>query len=166
MWVSGTMRQPPLAAANSSTPRLSATVTATCATRRCLFTEPGPQPVQGAVRPDRGPNPRQTPAAQLARDKQACPKTVWQRVAGVVEKRRSVQKFPTRGGRADLGDLRSQQPLHDTADELCAVARDLRLSPDDILLGARANEAAIKVCRQARSVPGAALCYARHDCWR
>jgi CHAT domain-containing protein len=34
--------------------------------------------------------------------------------------------------------------LHDTADELCAVAKDLRLVPDDILLGARATETALK----------------------
>jgi CHAT domain-containing protein len=82
--------------------------------------------------------------AQLARDKQACPQTVWQQVVGLVEKRRSVLKVATLGGRADLDHLRSQPPLHDTADELCAVAKDLRLSLDDILLGARATEATLK----------------------
>jgi CHAT domain-containing protein len=35
-------------------------------------------------------------------------------------------------------------PLHDTADELCAVARELRISPDDILLGGRATETTLK----------------------
>ena len=35
-------------------------------------------------------------------------------------------------------------PLHDTADELCAVAKDLRLAADDIVLGAKATEANIK----------------------
>src|SRR6185436_19825023 len=39
-----------------------------------------------------------------------------------------------------LDHLRSQSPLHDTADELCAVGRDLKLAPDDILLGGRATE--------------------------
>ena len=35
-------------------------------------------------------------------------------------------------------------PLHDTADELCTVASGLKVSVDDILLGAKASEAAIK----------------------
>jgi len=82
--------------------------------------------------------------AQLARDKQACPQTLWPHVAGLTEKRRDVRVVATRNGRADLDHLRSQPPLHDTADELCAVAKDLRLSPDDILLGARATEATLK----------------------
>ena len=60
------------------------------------------------------------------------------------QKRRSVVRVATRSGSADLEHLRSQAPLHDTADELCAVARDLKLIPDDIVLGARATEAAIK----------------------
>ena len=50
----------------------------------------------------------------------------------------------TRGGRPDLDHLRGQAPLHDTADELCAVAKDLRLPSDDIVLGAKATEATIK----------------------
>ena len=82
--------------------------------------------------------------AKLARDKQACPRTIWQRVAGMFERRRSVVRVATRSGRADLDHLRSQSPLHDTADELCAVGRDLKLAPDDILLGGRATEAAVK----------------------
>jgi CHAT domain-containing protein len=82
--------------------------------------------------------------AKLAREKQACPLTVWQRVAGLVEQRRSVQKVATRGGRADLEHLKSQMPLHDTADELCAVAEDLRLTPEDIFLGAKATESTLK----------------------
>jgi CHAT domain-containing protein len=50
----------------------------------------------------------------------------------------------TRSGRADLDHLRSQPPLHDTADELCAVAADLKLARDDIMLGAKATETTIK----------------------
>ena len=82
--------------------------------------------------------------AKKAREKQACPQTPWQRIAGLVEKRRSATKVAIRGGRADLDHLRSQVPLHDTADELCAVAKDLRLSPDHILLGDRATETTLK----------------------
>jgi CHAT domain-containing protein len=50
----------------------------------------------------------------------------------------------TRDGRPDLDQLRVQPPLHDTADELCAVAKDLKLASDDIVLGANATEATIK----------------------
>jgi CHAT domain-containing protein/tetratricopeptide (TPR) repeat protein len=82
--------------------------------------------------------------AKLARQKQTCPQTPWQRVAALFERRRAVVPMATRGGRADLDHLRSQSPLHDTADELCAVANDLKLAPDDIVLGAKATEATIK----------------------
>ena len=83
--------------------------------------------------------------AKLAREKQACAPAV-QLVAGVTAQRRvrSILRLATRSGRADLEHLRSQAPLHDTADELCAVASALKLSSDDILLGARATEATIK----------------------
>jgi CHAT domain-containing protein len=118
------------------------------ALRRVAKPSAATKPMLGVGNPLLDGNPAERPWeakwAQLARDKQACPQTVWQRVAGLVEKRRSVQKVPTRGGRADVDHLRSQPPLHDTADELCAVARDLRLSPDDILLGAKATETTIK----------------------
>jgi CHAT domain-containing protein len=50
----------------------------------------------------------------------------------------------TRQGRPDLHHLRLQTPLPDTADELCAVAKDLKLSPDSIALGANATETTIK----------------------
>jgi CHAT domain-containing protein len=82
--------------------------------------------------------------AKLARQKQTCPQAPWQRVASLFERRRAVLPMATRGGRADLDHLRSQSPLHDTADELCAVAKDLQLAPDDIVLGAKATEATIK----------------------
>jgi CHAT domain-containing protein/tetratricopeptide (TPR) repeat protein len=81
--------------------------------------------------------------AKLARQKQACPQTPWQHVA-LIERRRGAVPMTTRGGRPDLDHLRVQMPLHDTADELCAVAKDLKLPPDDIVLGARATEATIK----------------------
>ncbi len=40
--------------------------------------------------------------------------------------------------------LRSQAPLPETADELCAVARDVHADPSDIHLGARATESEVK----------------------
>ena len=63
--------------------------------------------------------------AQSARDKQRCPETAWQRVAALVGLRRGVTPVQTRGGLADVEFLRGQAPLPETADELCAVARDL-----------------------------------------
>ena len=82
--------------------------------------------------------------AKLARQKQACPQTPWQQVAGRLDRRRGVVPMATRSGRPDLNQLRVQPPLHDTADELCAVAKDLKLGLDDIMLGAKATEATIK----------------------
>jgi len=81
--------------------------------------------------------------ANLARDKQVCSRASPQHVAGV-SKRRGLARMPMRGKHADLEHLRSQAPLHDTADELCTVASGLKVSADDILLGAKATEAAIK----------------------
>ena len=82
--------------------------------------------------------------AKLARDKQACRRTPAQQVASQAEKPRGVLPVVTRSGGADLEHLRLQAPLHDTADELCAVARDLKLAPDDIVLGANATETTVK----------------------
>ncbi len=81
--------------------------------------------------------------AKLARQKQVCPRAPPQRVA-VLSKRRGLARMAMRGMHADLEHLRSQAPLHDTADELCTVADGLKVSPDDILLGARATETTIK----------------------
>jgi CHAT domain-containing protein/tetratricopeptide (TPR) repeat protein len=82
--------------------------------------------------------------AKLAEQKQTCPRTPWQRIAGLFERRRSVTKIATRNGRADLEHLRMQQPLHDTADEICAVGSELRIASDDVYLGRRATETAVK----------------------
>jgi CHAT domain-containing protein/tetratricopeptide (TPR) repeat protein len=49
-----------------------------------------------------------------------------------------------RGTLADGSVLRRQAPLPETADELCAVARDLGAGEADVALGSRATEAAIK----------------------
>ncbi len=82
--------------------------------------------------------------AKLARDKQECPKTARQRVAGPFGVHGGVRSITQRSGLVDVADIRSQIPLPETADELCAVARDLRVAYGDILLGARANEREIK----------------------
>jgi hypothetical protein len=85
-----------------------------------------------------------SPGAQLARKKQVCPQIHWPQVVGAGKNVRAVEKVSRRGGFADLDHLRSQRPLHDTADELCAVAEALRAGPDDVALGAKATETTIK----------------------
>jgi CHAT domain-containing protein len=49
-----------------------------------------------------------------------------------------------RGGLADVAQIRAAPPLPETADELCAVAADLRVPANDIYLGARATVAQVR----------------------
>ena len=118
------------------------------ALRRIAKPSAATKPMIGFGNPLLDGNPAERPWeiewAKLARQKQACPQTPWQHVAALFEQRRSVVPMATRSGRPDLAHLRAQVPLHDTADELCAVAKDLKLAPDDIVLGAGATEAMIK----------------------
>ena len=88
--------------------------------------------------------PNDGPRAAKARTKQSCPETPLQQVASWEGKQRGVRPFTLRGGLADVGQIRMQAPLPETADELCAVARDLGVSGDDIRLGARATEPEIE----------------------
>ena len=82
--------------------------------------------------------------AQLSREKQRCPETLWRRLTSLVGWRRGVSQITTRGGLADTAFERQQPPLPETADELCAVAKDLRAPADDIYLGKRATEREVK----------------------
>jgi CHAT domain-containing protein len=52
-------------------------------------------------------------------------------------------------GLADAEQVRAQVPLPETAEELCAVARELGVGSADIYLGARATETAIKHLSEA-----------------
>ena len=88
-----------------------------------------------------GPDAGYAAQARLARDKQQCSKTAWQRVAGLVA---NVKPVNWRSGLAEVADIRGQVPLPETADELCAVARDLGVPDSDIRLGGRATERDIK----------------------
>src|SRR5262245_31808537 len=60
---------------------------------------------------------------------------------GLSQGQRSV---PTRGGLADLSELRKASPLPETADELCTVAREAGADEGDIRLGERATEREVK----------------------
>jgi CHAT domain-containing protein/tetratricopeptide (TPR) repeat protein len=66
-----------------------------------------------------------------------------QQVAALPGARGNVQDF-FRGGRVDVAMIRKQQPLPETADEVCAVASELGASADDVFLGARATEGTLK----------------------
>jgi CHAT domain-containing protein/tetratricopeptide (TPR) repeat protein len=81
--------------------------------------------------------------ARLARDRQRCPETMAQRAVALLGQR-GVTPLQTPDGLARISDIRMQPPLPETADELCAVARDLRADPADIRLGGSATERAIK----------------------
>jgi CHAT domain-containing protein/tetratricopeptide (TPR) repeat protein len=81
--------------------------------------------------------------AKLARDKQRCQEGS-QPMAALAELRAGVQRVETRSGLADVSYIRSQDPLPETADELCAVAADVKAEARDILLGTRATEREIK----------------------
>jgi tetratricopeptide (TPR) repeat protein/CHAT domain-containing protein len=82
--------------------------------------------------------------ASLARQKQNCATLGVQQLAGASRKVSGAIRVRNLQGRADLSHLRSQPPLPETADELCAVAADLRVSSEDLLLGANATETSIK----------------------
>lgn len=79
----------------------------------------------------------------LARSRQTCadipPRTRIPHLAS-----RSAALIPRRSARPDVDQLLAQAPLPETADELCAVARDLDASTSDIRLGAHATESAVK----------------------
>jgi CHAT domain-containing protein len=97
--------------------------------------------------PDRYPD--DGPRAVRAHANQSCPKEPSQQVASLEGERRGVLPLKLRGGMADVAQIRSQVPLPDTADELCAVARDLGVSGDNVRLGAHATETEIKQLSQS-----------------
>jgi CHAT domain-containing protein/tetratricopeptide (TPR) repeat protein len=83
-------------------------------------------------------------SAKLARKKQRCPVTPRGKVADLANPRGGVARIETRGGLADPAHLKMQAPLHETADELCRVAQDMKADASDIHLGARATEREVK----------------------
>jgi CHAT domain-containing protein/tetratricopeptide (TPR) repeat protein len=97
-----------------------------------------------------GPDRRYATPAKLAREKQECPSGARRRVAaGFVA---GVKTIAQRGGLADAADLRAQIPLPETADELCAVAQNLKAAASDIHLGRRATERGVKALSDGGSL--------------
>jgi CHAT domain-containing protein/tetratricopeptide (TPR) repeat protein len=91
-----------------------------------------------------GPDERYAELAKAALNRQECPKTTWQRVAGLFGKRDGIAPRKQRGGSVDVEDVRIQLPLPETADELCAVARSLGVTEGHIQLGSHATETVVK----------------------
>ena len=91
-----------------------------------------------------GPDARYLPQAKEARSKQDCPRTASERGTALSGQRGAVAPILTRGGLVDPSLIRVQSPLPETADELCAVARDIGADAGEIHLGARATEAEVK----------------------
>jgi CHAT domain-containing protein len=93
-------------------------------------------------RPDKYPDDRAL--ALRARASQSCSEEPSHKVASLRGAQRGMLPLKLRSGRVDVAQIRSQVPLPETANELCAVARDLGVSGDDIHLGAHATETEIK----------------------
>ena len=88
--------------------------------------------------------PDDKPRAVQARANQSCSMVTAQHVAHLDGERRGMPPSALRGGLADVRHIRLRTPLPETADELCAVARDSGVGDDDIWLGARATETELK----------------------
>jgi CHAT domain-containing protein len=82
--------------------------------------------------------------AQLARDNQHCRALPSQPAVASLGLNRSITPMETREGLAQVSQIRALVPLPETADELCAVARDLNAEGREIRLGARATEKEVK----------------------
>jgi CHAT domain-containing protein len=83
--------------------------------------------------------------AAQARQKQACTGGGGRNgAARVVQVGLPASEDLFRGKLANVEALRRQMPLPETTDELCAVAQQLGAQTDDVVLGARMTESAIK----------------------
>ncbi len=92
-----------------------------------------------------GPDGRYAKLAQLARDKQRCPAPTTLQIASAnTGTAMSASPVVIRSRHIELVDIRRQSPLPETADELCAVARDIGADVEEIRLGAHATEREVK----------------------
>ena len=116
------------------------------ALRRVGKSSTAPRPMIGIGNPllD-GPDARYASLAKQAQAKQRCPDQRPQQLAARGDHRASPARVETRGSLANVADIKGQVPLPETADELCAVAQDVKAQTGrDILLGAKATEREVK----------------------
>ncbi len=122
------------------------------ALRRVARPSAAKKPMIGFGNPLLDGNPADADDAQRARDFKSCPETAPQRLASNEGPPHGVAQPVTHGGLASVYFLRMQAPLPETADELCAVARDVHGDPGDIYLGARATERQVKKLSETREL--------------
>lgn len=96
-----------------------------------------------------GPDRRYAGLASLAQSKQSCAVPSSQQIAAGPQGQRGMTRMINSTGHADPDFLRMQPPLPETADELCAVANDLRVGPAAVRLGEHAIEADVKRMSEA-----------------
>jgi len=130
-------------------------VSSLVALRRHAGNSAAPKPYLGLGNPllD-GPDARYSEMARRAKAFQACaiqPKPARMRIAMASGPARSLV---TTGGLADVAVLRSQSPLPETADELCAVATVLNAGRDAVKLGSAATEADLKRMNDRKELTG------------
>src|SRR5215510_5881781 len=82
--------------------------------------------------------------AKLAVERQRCPEVRRLPLVARVGTHANVASVERRGHLVDVAHIRQQVPLPETADELCAVARDMKASSSEIRLGKQATEAEVK----------------------
>jgi CHAT domain-containing protein len=82
--------------------------------------------------------------AKLAVEKQRCSEVRKLPLLARVGSHANVASVERRGNLVDVTHIRQQVPLPETADELCAVARDMKANGSDIRLGKQATEAEVK----------------------
>jgi tetratricopeptide (TPR) repeat protein len=98
-----------------------------------------------------GRDARDAELARKARASRSCPVGPVP-VATRGSRQGGVTPVEIRGGLANVADIRTQTPLPETADELCAVARDLHADVSAVRLGERATEAEIKGLSRSREL--------------
>ena len=116
------------------------------ALRRIVRRSIAPLPMIGFGNPLlEGPDDRYADLAKRARETQRCPdQRGRRRLTDPALQRGGVEMVATRNGFADVTRLKHQTPLPETADELCAVARDVKADMRELRLGARATEHEVK----------------------
>ena len=103
--------------------------------------------------------------AAVARDNQRCTNQPARLQIASARGRRSAASFSqvSRGGQADIGEVRRCTPLPETAHELCEVGRRLGVTESEILLGANATETRLKqLSEQGQLADYAILHFATH----
>jgi CHAT domain-containing protein/tetratricopeptide (TPR) repeat protein len=114
-----------------------------------------PRPYLGLGNPLlNGPDAGYASLAAQALAKQTCNDPAGAGEIALLETRGIVSPMVTSGSLADIAFLRAQPPLPETADELCSVARNLKIDAASVHLGRKATETAIKALNKQGALAG------------